>query len=382
MSSQAYTPGLKRKEICTVRKTRRLPIPGEVLVKEGDKVSQDTIVARTTAPGRPRIAYVAHDLGLDTDVEKIENFLLKGVGKTVEKNEQLARYEVLFGLIKKTSLSPVTGTVESISNVTGQVIVRELPIPIEVRAYVPGVIAEVLPREGVVVQTSAALVQGVFGIGGENCGELKIMSKTPEDVLVDGQITTGCAGKVLVAGALVTAEALRKALDVGAKGIVVGGIVDRDLTDFLGYEIGVAITGHEEISTTLILTEGFGKMKMLDRTFVLLKGLEGKLACVNGATQIRAGVIRPEVIVPRNDVPFTEIAELREEAEQAAEGLRPGMLVRLIREPYFGALGKVVSLPAGSKKMQTESDVRVLEVELEDGRRVTKARANVEIIEE
>ena len=95
-----------------------------------------------------------------------------------------------------------------------------------------------------------------------------------------------------------TKEAVQKAADVGAVGIVSGGIVDTDLTEFLGFDIGVAITGHEAIPLTIILTEGFGHIPMAKRTFELLKSLEGQRASINGATQIRAGVMRPEIIVP------------------------------------------------------------------------------------
>ena len=59
-----------------------------------------------------------------------------------------------------------------------------------------------------------------------------------------------------------------------------------------------------------------------------------------------------------------------------------GTLIRIIREPYFGAIGKVLSLPVELQKLEQESSVRVLEAELEDGRTVTVPRANVEIIEE
>jgi hypothetical protein len=37
---------------------------------------------------------------------------------------------------------------------------------------------------------------------------------------------------------------------------------------------------------------------MAQRTFELLKSLTGKKTSINGATQIRAGVMRPELIVP------------------------------------------------------------------------------------
>ncbi|NIU83204.1 MAG: hypothetical protein GWN17_05535, partial [Candidatus Korarchaeota archaeon] len=47
----AYTPGLKVTESLNIQKTRLLPLPGEVMVKKGDKVDFDTIVARAYAPG-------------------------------------------------------------------------------------------------------------------------------------------------------------------------------------------------------------------------------------------------------------------------------------------------------------------------------------------
>ena len=60
----------------------------------------------------------------------------------------------------------------------------------------------------------------------------------------------------------------------------------------------------------------------------------------------------------------------------------PGTPVRIIRQPYFGAIGKVVSLPVELQQLESESHVRVLNVELDEGNIVTIPRANVEIIEE
>jgi len=59
-----------------------------------------------------------------------------------------------------------------------------------------------------------------------------------------------------------------------------------------------------------------------------------------------------------------------------------GTPVRIIRMPYFGAIGKVISLPVELRQVDSESYVRVLEVKLDDDRVVTVPRANVEIIEE
>ena len=378
MSSQAYTPGLKRKEAFVVEKTRKLPIVGEVLVKEGDKVSYDTIVARTLIAGDPYIVNVAQKLAIEQ--EELVEYMVKKEGDPIQKGEILAKYIGFLGLVKRYIYSPIRGTVEKISELSGQVILRSSPIPVEIKAYIPGTVVKVLSGEGVIIRTPAAFIQGIFGIGGETACNLMMVSNTADGVVKSEQITSECEGKILVGGSLINGEALRKAVKVGAKGVVIGGIKEQDFIEFLGYEIGVAITGHEELGITLILNEGFGRMNMHEKVFKLFEKFEGKLACINGATQIRAGVMRPEVIIPRYDITSDQISKLDE--ENFSEGLIHGTIIRLIREPYFGILGKVVSLPVNLQKLASESKVRVLEAELEDGRRVIVPRANVEIIEE
>ncbi len=175
----------------------------------------------------------------------------------------------------------------------------------------------------------------------------------------------------MIGGARATLAALRRAIELEVAAIVCGGFAYQDVRELLGYDVGVAITGNEALATTLVVTEGFGDIAMADATYELLASLEGKLASVNGATQIRAGVIRPEVIVPGTDV-------VASEAE--AHGFEVGAPVRCIRAPYFGRIGTVTRLPIELAVMPTETHVRVVEVELA-GERVIVPRANVEVIE-
>jgi hypothetical protein len=380
LSSQAYTPGLKRKASTIVRKTRILPILGDVLVKKGDDVKADTIVARTFVPGDVQVINLAGLLGID--LWETSQYMLKKEGEDVEKEEPMAMVKTFFGLFKRYAFAPVSGTIERVSDITGQVLIRESQIPLEVDAYIQGKVVETLPNEGAIIETPAAFIQGIFGVGGERKGELMMIANTSSEVLTAKEIGPKCQGRILVGGSLVTNDALQKAIKVGTKGVVVGGIDDQDLTDFLGYKIGVAITGQEDIPLTLIITEGFGKMAMSEKTFSLLKEFDGMPVSINGATQIRAGVMRPEIIVPRPEPTTKGLGDLEEKKEFLEQGLLPGTPIRIIREPYFGALGVVSELPVPLKTIETESDVRVLEAELEDGRQVIIPRANVEIIEE
>ncbi|MEW6522343.1 MAG: hypothetical protein AB1445_02020 [Bacillota bacterium] len=372
--AHAYTPGLKVTSSTRVRKIRRLPLRGDVMVKPNESVDPETVVACTSIPGDAVTVNVANMLGLEgTDIPE---HMVKKVGDQVKEGELIAVYSTFFGLFKNRAYSNVTGVIENISQITGQVIVRTPPIPVEVNAYVKGKVAEVIPGQGVVVETEGAFVQGIFGIGGEHQGVLSTVVDGPGDVLDAALLKPEHRGKIVVGGSLITRDAMRRAGEVGVAGLVAGGIIDSDLVDYLGYDIGVAITGHEDISFAVIITEGFGRMSMADKTFALLKSLEGQQASINGATQIRAGVMRPELIIPGT---FSTSAA---QQDKASQGLVPGTAIRIIREPYFGQLAEVVELPPELVRIETEAMVRILKARLRDGTVVVVPRANVEIIEE
>ena len=372
----AYTPGLTVSANTVILKTRRLPIKGEVLVQEGEVVQPDTVVARALLPGILQTVRVAQTLGIEP--KQIHSALKVKEGDTVEKDQVIAETKGFLGLFRGVAKSPVAGTVELISDVTGHVGVRQPPTVIDVNAYVQGRVVKALPQEGAVIETQGALIQGIFGVGGERRGTLRVLVSSPNETLTAQHIPDDVAGQILVGGAAVEADAITRAAERGAVGIVAGGIRDTDLIRYLGRDIGVAITGSEDIPLSIIVTEGFGAIQMASRTFRLLKSLEGKMASINGATQIRAGVIRPEIIVPLEDP--TRLPESPPARE--AQTLDIGSAVRIIREPYFGRLGTVVELPPELMEIESGTHARVLKAKLDDGTVAVVPRANVEIIVE
>ncbi|MFA4044325.1 MAG: hypothetical protein HZRFUVUK_001111 [Candidatus Fervidibacterota bacterium] len=373
----AYTPGLIVSADAIIRKERRLPIKGEVLVKVGDIVSPTDVVAKAELPGPLTPVRVADRLGIEP--RSLPQVMKKRVGESVRKGEVLAEMKSFFGLLKSSVESPVDGVVEFISDVTGNVGIRHPPTPIQVLAYIRGTVVEVIPSEGAVVETRGALIQGIFGIGGEAVGELAMLASSPDEDVKASKVGDEHRGKVLVCGSVARYELMRAAIDVGAIGIIVGGIIDSDLARLLSYEIGVAITGQEEIGLTVIVTEGFGVLPMARRTFELLGEFSGMEASISGATQIRAGVIRPEVIIP---VEKLKGMPPPPPSKVVAGILEVGSRVRIIREPYFGELATVIELPPEPQLIDTGSKVRVLKAKLDKGGVVTVPRANVELIEE
>ena len=374
--AHSYTPGLTVTEHTTVRRRRMLSLPGSVLVATGEIVRANQAVARAELPGKVYPLNLANQLGVAPD--EIHEYLVKKAGDPVRKDEILAENKPLIKWLKTEVLSPVTGVVESVSTVTGQVLLREPPRVLELLGYVDGRIVEVIPQQGVVVETDCSLVQGIFGIGGETRGEIVIAVTSPDEALTPRHLTVDMKGKVVVGGSFVSSDALVRAKEVGVAGLVIGGIHDKDLRALLGYDLGVAITGTEQVGFTLILTEGFGSIPMAGKTFALLSAHAGQPASISGATQIRAGVIRPEIIIPKQaDAAGAQVAA----TVPQREGIRIGDQVRIIRDPLFGKIGEVASLPSDLQKIPTESEVRVMEVRFADGSKAVIPRTNIELIE-
>lgn len=371
--AHSYTPGLTVTDHTVVHRRRMLPLPGTLLVQVGDRVRSDQVVAQAELPGKVFPVNLANQLSVAP--AEINDYVIKKAGDSVEKDEILAENKPLIKWFKTEIRSPVAGTIESVSSVTGQVLLREPPRVLQLLAYVNGVIVETIPQQGVVVETTCSLVQGIFGIGGETSGEIMMAVKAPDEPLTPNHLTPAMKGAVVIGGSFLSADAMKQAKTVGVAGLVVGGIHDEDLRALLGYDLGVAITGTEQVGFTLILTEGFGTIPMAAKTFALLSAHAGRKASISGATQIRAGVIRPEIIVPQEGIRQKGTAQLQR------EGIRPGDPVRIIRDPMFGRIGEVSALPPELMKIPTESEVRVLEVTLSDGSTVVVPRTNIEVIE-
>lgn len=125
--AHTYTPGLKIVAETTIRSERRLPLVGDVLVEVGDRVQAEDVVAQTDLPGNVQMIHAANLMGINAS--SVRKFMLKQIDDTVDHDETIAQSNGFLGLFKSEVKSPIAGTIESISDVTGQVIVREPPTP-------------------------------------------------------------------------------------------------------------------------------------------------------------------------------------------------------------------------------------------------------------
>jgi hypothetical protein len=374
-------------------RSRRLAFSSRVRTNLGDKVTPDTVVAKTMLP-LPRLFFMSAFRALPGGV--LEGYLaewLVRAGDEVEFDEPLVRFtpvemaqgEVIApGGVRADGNQPVTfrtpleGRIESVVEDSGLIMLREKldysrrrvevlvgqyvgqwgrklkrllkfavgdfvekgqilakrvltgnshsPGDVEyARASIAGVITDIDLERGVVrierefqevklragffgrvtaidekaieITATGQRLQGICGIGPESHGRLRTALGNPGGTLTESEIDRSDAGRILVGGAFVTPEALKKAAEVGVGGIITGGADYLDLCDFLGDDFAVAITGKEKIPFPVVITGEFGEVPMEKELFDFLRENEGSWAHLNPTTHMRAGVIRPEIVI-------------------------------------------------------------------------------------
>jgi hypothetical protein len=204
-----------------------------------------------------------------------------------------------------------------------------------------------MPGKGVLIEMVGAWIQGVWGLGGESFGVLRVLSKRPDRPLRARRIDVGCHGAVLVGGSTLDQAALQQALEMQVRGIIIGSLPPS------------LIELAQEMPFPIILTEGLGRVPMARPLFKLLRANDSREAAISGLTQSRWGAVRPEIIIP---VPSGKAGP----PPAPGVALKVGKQVRLTRGAMLGAVGTVRSLPSRPMSLETDARVWGAFVEFED----------------
>jgi hypothetical protein len=364
------------------RVERRLPYPGEVLVRTGGRVEPEDIVARAFVPAPPQIINIAQTLGVPAS--RVPQVLRHKEGGKVRQGENLARAGAALG---HSCVAPVSGIISSIDTVTGYVTIAPDPTEMTLNAALRGIAMEILPHRGIVIETPASQVYGVFGCGGERNGVLRLMLIDASEVITPDHIDARSTFSILVSsGAGITAAALQRAVQEQVRGVVVGSIDERELRAFLGWSSQQAwYTGSggwqfpnmrstPDPGLTLIVTEGFGARPMSPPLFDLLSAKDRQEALIDGTTCLRQPLRRPRLIVP--------LARGSGDVEPPRPQIKPGVQVRLLDAAHLGQVASVRTVSLSPRR--TESGVRasVVEVVQDDTPPFWLPRTAVEVLAE
>ena len=331
-------------------------MPGQVLVRVGDKVEAMDVIARALQPGRMFAIDAARALGIGNSA--LPRYMLKTESEEVQAREVLA---VRGGLLKKRCVSPVAGTIRAV--VQGRILVEREPMAVELRAYVRGEVSRLISNYGVAVRTTGAVIRGAWGSGKDAYGVIRVVVTERDQVLTKDLVDASCHGAIVVGGSSVTAEALDVAEDVNARAVVVGGM-DSSL-----------IEKARSMSYPVFVTQAMGRWPILLDLFHLFKLHQGREAVIM-QNQVLRGVARPEMLI---SLPTGALAPLA--SELGPRILGAGERVGLTRPPYTGLAGEVVGMPEIAIDSETGLQFRGVDVLLDDGRSVTVPVTNLDLIE-
>jgi hypothetical protein len=336
-ASGPLIPHTRISPLTRIRVERRLPAPGEILVRIGEPVAALQTIARCAARGEIRVVNVAHILGLDDP--DLSGVMVKKRGDLAQAGETIAARRGTLPFLHKPCRSPVTGRLAVISG--GCVVIEGTPSAgaewLELLAFVNGRVVSIAGTRGVTVEATGAVVAGACGVGGEGHGVLQVGVQGPAESLALADLGSVRGDAVLVGGGSLTPEAIDRARDMKVGGIIVGSI-------------SASLLDLTPLPFPVVATEGFGTQPMSPIVFDTLKRFEGHEVSlgVSAGQGMGAGPDeRPLIIIPLAPPAAGGIP-----ADSApARPARLGDQVRAVRRPLSGRAGEIVALPAESRRL-------------------------------
>lgn len=357
----------------------RFPSGSEVKVRKGEHLTPDRLIAvRDPATAAVRVP-VAEQLGVAPSYAA--RCLSVSIGSTVAVGETLGKHRR--GLRNLAVQSPVAGTLLGLDSKTGTALIAPAGAG-EIRARMPGEVDSVQGKEGLFIRTVGTRIQGIVGLGEPATGPTRFAVERADELLGVEKVNASLSGAIVIGGRTAGAQAIRRLIEVGAAGLIVGGLSERDLAEAFGWQLEdrlapwrarsgeTAIGGGLPVPLSVVATEGFGSLPMSPAIFEALRALRERSAVLLPRTSLEGAGSRPELIAADADA-------VERDAPPPTLECIPGTTARLSDQAHLGQQVVVASEPR-YKHLGDGSTELVIEVDLTDGGRRTVRTANLEVI--
>jgi hypothetical protein len=255
----------------------RVRVPRGTLpsVMVGSDVLPDQVLGLHRRPGVPLRVPLAAKLRVRP--EAVAALLVARPGTHLAEGDAIAR-----GPDGREARAPTGGLLLSVSTIDGTALLAPLGPEEPLIGHVHGRIRAV--EDGAItVEVPGALVRGVGGTGDAVHGELVVAVHDPGEELRAASIDVGATGRILVGGSRASAETLTRARAMGVAGIVLGGVLDKELRDFEAIQRRRREVGGLAGAFGVLLLEGFGKVGIDPQRFGWFKAHAGRMASLFGA---------------------------------------------------------------------------------------------------
>ncbi len=346
-------PILRISPLTTIRRHRELPIPGEVVVRQGQQVEAHDVIAEAQLAPRHIMLNIARSLNVSPD--KADQLVQRAAGEVVAQGDLIAGP---VGLMQRVVRAPKSGRIVVAGD--GLVLMELDTPPFELRAGIPGTITNLIPDRGAVIETTGALVQGVWGNGRAEFGLLHTQLEKPNSHISSDQLDISLRGTILLAGYCADPGVLQRAVEIPLRGLIFSSM-DAAL-----------IPQARQLPLPVLVLEGFGFHPLNTISYNVLAKAGGRQVALDAAPLDHYQGIRPEVVIPVNtDMP---------PGENIAEGIdfAPGQQVRVVRNPHLGATGEISTVFAEPMRFPSGLVAPGAEVILKNDQRLTVPLANLE----
>ena len=339
--------------VTVIRRERLLPISGKVLVRTQQKVVATNVIAETNLQSEYLLLDIARGLGMPT--ERADRFIQCKVG------DQLAEGDVVagpVGLTRRLIRSPRNG--KTILTGNGQVLLELSGLPFRIKAGISGTVTDLITDRGAVIETTGALIQGVWGNGGIENGLMTILKQASSQMLVMSDIDISLRGSIVLATHCADPDVLKFAEELPLRGLILASMTPN------------LIPIAKKLHIPVLVLEGFGHFPMNSLVSKLLNTSDKREIAINAEPWNRYTGTRPEIVIP-----LSAPGNVTTPQEVGAFAL--GRRVHVIRAPKAGEIGTIVNLketaffPGGLRATAAE-------VHLESGENHIFPIANLELL--
>jgi len=337
-----------------IRRARMLPDKGTVLVLVGQQVNATDVIAESPPRSKHILIDVPNALGIPYNKFSRE-LITRNVGEKLFKGDVLAENRKRFNRILR---APADGEIMMISR--GRVLYELLQPAVPILANYPGLIVEVIPDYGVILETTGALIQGIWGNGKVSTAPLHIIHNDADGMLTLAQIDDSLRGVIGLAGQCRDQATMRAAAELPMKGLILGSI-SSELVEMA-----------RQLPLPVILLEGFTGTGINQAAAKILYENEKREVCLNAIEMNRYRGDRPEVIIP-----LQETGEVMPENYE----FRQGRMVRVLDDPHKSAIGIIEAVHHEPVMLANGLWTKTATIRLENNKKISSPIVNLEILD-
>lgn len=336
-----------------ILRSRVMPVDGKLFVRKGEIIKSTDIIAQSNISPEFYSLDIARGLGVSRN--EIKRYFQFGKNEIIKEGRILAGP---VGFTKRVVRAPRSGKIVDFED--GIVLIQTRGNLSRLIAGLSGKVDELIPRRGAVIRSQGAAIQGVWGNGRINSGELAVVSDEQVLEIQVGDLKSDLRNKVVVAGHCGEKEFIKNAAQLPVVGLILFSASPQIIPLLSTAPFAV------------VVLEGFRECKVNSLAENIIQTHLGCRAEINAQKLSRMTGVRPEVVIPKT-CQFMESSQVREEI------YFPGQMVKILSFQHMGEIGRIVK-STGVRKLPNGIFTSAVEVEKEDSSCILVPINNLELI--